>query len=182
MKLTSVGKSAYFKGDGGSFLRLLFTLHCLLLVSVASLSWSPGGARNAQCYQNLLILFGHVFLNSSHFSATEIVMQKYVAYWQLCGCNRDCNTSVSIITYNKSNEAVEYRNGCLDKVRSHFILLLKSEASIIYEVNSKSMQRISVKNILETNFWNDVFMLNLGVVQHFFWLAQEVHEFHMITR
>ena len=67
MKLTSVGKSAYFKGDGGSFLRLLFTLHCLLLVSVASLSWSPGGARNAQCYQNLLILFGHVFLNSSHF-------------------------------------------------------------------------------------------------------------------
>ena len=69
-KLTSVGKSAYFKG--GSFLRLLFTLHCLLLVSVASLSWSPGEARNAQCYQNLLILFGHVFLNSSHFSATEI--------------------------------------------------------------------------------------------------------------
>ena len=65
-----VGKSAYFKG--GSFLRLLFTLHCLLLVSVASLSWSPGEARNAQCYQNLLILFGHVFLNSSHFSATEI--------------------------------------------------------------------------------------------------------------
>jgi hypothetical protein len=82
MKLTSVGKSAYFKGDGGSFLRLLFTLHCLLLVSVASLSWSPGGARNAQCYQNLLILFGHVFLNSSHFwmEPQKFLVMQYVAY------------------------------------------------------------------------------------------------------